>query len=262
MSDDRTCITNSLEHIPKSERPWPCVRRGQHFASCPSFGNSEDDTCRGCVPRSTERGFLCFTCWEKLIDSLGRLKAVITHLRSIDSDGQALGERVATSMEFSIIVPQSWFAADGLMDALGAPPIPTTADIDRTFELVDDALAGWTADTEATVNTREGAKRAVVLVRRLQTALHRWPDTEPEYRHVPFLLCPGGCGQRNLFRRAPLEYLDELLVECGTRDCGWFKPWDEFVAVYGVIFENIQKDNTRREKAERAKAKRAKERAA
>jgi hypothetical protein len=253
MSDDHVCVTNTLERVNRVDRPAPCRRRDTHYASC-----EDNDACRGCVPRSATHGELCIVCWRKVVDALSRVEDLIVHLRSIDKDAQAVGERVQTTMQKRLVVPDSWLVADDLLEALGAPPIPSTASIDEAFALAADAVNAW-GDLEAIVSDREGAKRAVVLVKRMQLALKRWPDSEAHYRHVPYLLCPS-CSQRTLWRRAPLELGDDLVVECsgshlmydepGTRDwqgevtrwrlgypyCEWRMDWDEFALVYGPIF--------------------------
>lgn len=232
---DRECITNDplWNNVHAADRPFPCRRRGLHWAACAS---RED--CYGCVPRDARYGFLCPVCYDALHDALRRLPALILHLRSVERSGQALGERVSTSMERSILVPDTWLTADGLMDALGAAPIPSTADIDETAIIVNDVLADWQDHVDEWVNTREGAKRAIVLVKRMKLALRRFPDSEAEYRHVPFILCPT-CKQRSLWRKAPLEFSDDLLIQCGTPGCGYARDWFDWQEAYAPVLEGI-----------------------
>lgn len=239
MTDD-VCITNDelWARVHPVDRPRPCRRRGQHYAACDS------DECRGCVPRGTVAGYLCPVCWEKVNDALGRVGDLIMHLRSVEKPAQALGERVATSMERSILMPDTWIAADALLDALGAQPVRAALDVRHDFpELqahVAGALAPW-ADVEAAVSTREGAKRAVVLIGRMRTALKRWPDSEATWRHVPHMLCPKGgaeCGQ-SLYRRAPLEYGDDLLIECVQEACDYARDYFEWVDAYEVVLMGV-----------------------
>lgn len=239
---DLDCITHDglWGRVPRADRPRPCFRRDVHYSACEGNG-----TCRGCVPRSVTHGLLCSACWFKLLDALGRVGDLIVHLRSIDNSGQPLGERVQAARQIKIPVYESWLTADLLLEALGAPPIPSTMPIDDVFARAADAVAEW-ADPETVVSTVGGAKRAVVLVKRMMSALRRWPDAEAQYRHVPYLLCPN-CAQRTLWRRAPLEYLDDLLVECansplmysiseGYDYCEWRMEWDEFATTYGPMF--------------------------
>ena len=246
MTDDRVCFSHDemWERIPRIERPRPCVRRGLHYAAC-----EDPETCRGCVPRSALYGYLCAPCHDKTVDALSRAEQLVTHLRSVEKPAQAMGERVHTSMERSILMPDSWIAADGLLEALGGRPIPSTTPIDDVFGLARDAIAEW-ADLETIENTREGAKRALVLVRRMQVALRRWPDSEAEYRYVPFILCPN-CEERHLFRRAPLQYLDELLIECSTPGCTYQRDWFQWVEDYKPILEGIFREQDRAKRAER-----------
>ncbi|TDL44059.1 hypothetical protein [Microbacterium oleivorans] len=183
------------------------------------------------------------------------------HLRSIEKPAQPIGERVSTSMERSILVPDTWVASDGLLEALGAAPIPSTENIDQAKTRADHAVQAW-SDVDAIVNTREGAKRAVVLVRRLQTALRRWPDSEVEWRHIPHMLCPRGgvkCG-KSLYRRAPLAYGDDILVECVVEGCGYamdYFPWVEQYerALLGAFKGQDKADGTKRSRGFRLSQK-------
>ncbi|WP_405375937.1 MULTISPECIES: hypothetical protein [unclassified Microbacterium] len=200
------------------------------------------------MPRVASHGFLCVACYRKVGDALGRVGEMVVHLRSIKKPAQPIGERVSTSMERSILIPDTWVAADGLLEALGASPIPSTDTIEQARGRSDTAVAEW-ADLDAIVNTREGAKRAVVMVRRLQTAIRRWPDSEATWRHVPWMLCPKGgqtCG-RSLYRRAPVEYLDELLIECVTPGCGYHEDYFVWVGKYEPVLRGIIAEQDRAE---------------
>jgi hypothetical protein len=191
-------------------------------------------------------------CWEKVRDAfdaegrrMSRVEELIVHLRSIEKAAQAVGERVDTSAVKRLVIPDSWLAADGLMDALGAPKIPSTASIDDTFRLARDAVQDW-IDLESIVSTREGAKRAVVLVKRIQTALTRWPDSEVNWRWVPEILCPR-CGQQTLYRKGPLEQGDDLLIQCAESPlmyedltypyCEFSMDWFQWLEVYARPIE-------------------------
>lgn len=239
------CITNQLERVHPVDRPRPCVQKvfdessgrwvPAHYAAC------DNDLCRGCVPREAEHGHLCRACYARVKDALGRVERMIVHLRSIEKAAQAVGERVDTSSANRLVLPETWQAGDGLMDALGAPTIPSTATIDDTFRLARDAVYEW-ADVDAIIESREGAKRAVVMVKRLQTAVKRWPDAEADWRRIPLMLCPS-CGQATLHRQGPLEAGDDLMVRCagsnlmyeqgiGYDTCTWILDWFQFVDTY------------------------------
>jgi len=211
------------------------------------------------VPRDAEVGYLCRVCWAKVQDALSRVENLIVHLRSIEKMAQAVGERVDTTMEKRLILPETWMTADGLMEALGARAIPSTATIDDAFVLAKRAVALW-ADAESIVQTREGAKRAVVLVKRMQTALKRWPDSEVEYRHIPHVLCPT-CRETSLWRRAPLEFEDEIRVECGTLlgyepglgydRCEYRRDWFDWLDFHAPIIDQLFKEQDRADRARR-----------
>lgn len=244
MSDEHVCISNDMGAIPRRDRPFPCRRRGQHYASCEG---QEDGTCRGCVPRSATNGYLCPVCYRRVVDALGRLGWLIAHLRSIDKAAQAIGERVDTSMERSILIPDPWLAADELMTALGGRVIPSTASIDEAIHLAHEAVARRVADLDGWLNTIEGAQSAVILVKRMGVALRRWPDAEATFRPIPYMQCPA-CGHPHLWRHAPEKFGDELRVVCGTPECGYVANWDDWSNQYAPIFEVIEKDMKRRER--------------
>lgn len=257
MTDEHVCITNNMGAVHKRDRPFPCRRRGispagaripeAHYASC------EDDACRGCVPRSARFGMLCPVCWSRLQDALPRLAWLIAHLRSVEKPAQALGERVATSMERSILMPDSWIAADELLTAIGAPVIPSSASIDDAVAIAHESVEAWARNARDRVNTTDGAMQAVIVVKRMGLALKRWPDSEAELRHIPYVACPS-CHKAHLWRRAPRRPGDDIRVECGTPDCGYALDWWEWSEQYARAFEAIEKDMKRRAKAARKDA--------
>jgi hypothetical protein len=196
---------------------------------------------------------LCPVCFHRFKDALGRLAWLIAHLRSIEKPAQAIGERVHTSMERSILMPDTWIAADELMTALGASEIPSTATIDETIALAHDLARGWQANLDERVSTIDGATQAVILLKRMGTALKRWPDSEAELRHIPHVACPN-CHRAHLWRRAPLHFGDELRVECGTEDCGYVIDWETWCTRYAGVFAALEADMKSREQAAKESA--------
>ncbi|MFJ4173373.1 hypothetical protein [Microbacterium sp. NPDC089696] len=259
MADDQTmCITTHTDvmgAIHRADRPFPCRRRGitpdgtrvpvAHYATC------ENAECRGCVPRSAQHGYLCGVCYRRVVDALGRLAWLISHLRSIEKAAQAVGERVDTSMEKSILMPDPWIAADELMVSLGARQIRSTATIDEAIQLAHDAVA---LDVDEWVSTEAGATQAVVMLKRMGVALKRWPDSEAQFRPIPYLQCPN-CGYTHLWRSAPDHFGDELRVVCGSEGCGYVIAWTAWVKQYAPAFAAIETDMKRREKAAARKEK-------
>lgn len=246
MSDDRPCVTNheSMGAVPFRDRPFPCRRRGLHYASCP-----DPEQCRGCVPRSAlHDSFLCPACSKRVNDTVDQLGWLIAHLRSIEKPAQALGERVATSMERSILMPDTWIAADELLTAIDAPVIPSTASMDDAIRHAHDAVAAWTANLPERLNTLEGATQAVVLMKRVSVALKRWPDSEAELRPIPHMKCPS-CGWDHLWRQGPAKKGDDERVICGTPGCGYSFPFLLWTAVNAPEFARLEKDNNLRRKA-------------
>ncbi len=236
MTDDRVCVTHMDSAVfSVLGRPPRCYRRGQHYAAC-----ENPDECRGCVPRGAVWGYLCPVCADRLRDGLPRLEDLIGHLRSIESAGDALGERVDTSSANCLVVPETWLAADGLLEALGFPPFRTVDTIDDALTKAGVAVEHWRDNVDDIVNTVDGAARAVMVIRRMQTALKRWPDSEAQYRRIPHLLCPT-CKRESLYRRAPIEQFDDLIVECSSDTCDYTRDWFEWIDVYGLVFVELEK---------------------
>lgn len=208
------------------------------------------------LPRRAVKGFLCSSCWEKLLDALGRVPDLVAHLRSTEQQGQGLTERVQSSFTPQLPIPASWLAADEIMAALGDAFIPSTATLEGARAAVSAALSVWESP-ERVVATAEGAVRAVELVRHVQTSLARWPNADTDRRVPAPLRCPA-CHELALWYRAPLEYLDDLEVKCGS--CGTPQEWAAFVAMTGDLtrqFEMEQKAAAKLARAERRKAAKA-----
>lgn len=249
------CVTNAMQDGP-GPRPYACTIRDEHLETC------QNDSCWGCFPRLATFGCLCTHCYEKADDTLGRIGSMIVHLRSIANGGQALGEKVATSREPRLPVPQSWLSADELLVALGGQPIPSTASIEQTAVLVGDTVAEW-SDTLARVSTVEGARAAVVATLLLQKALHRWPNAEAEVRAIPRPIRCTNCSSLALYRYAPLEYLGDLYVECAVCHArhDWWE-WSEKNAVLGGAVVAAQKAEEKRQAEEKRRRQARKEKSA
>ncbi|MGF3056180.1 hypothetical protein [Microbacterium sp. YY-01] len=176
---------------------------------------------------------------------------MVAHLRSIEGNGQPL-ERVSISVEGTILIPDSWLAADDILDGLGAPPIPARASLDEAIGVAHDSIQTWAATGDQRISTIDGALQAVVFTKRMKRALARWKGAEAELRHIPHMRCPN-CLQPHLWRRAPLFFKDSIDVVCGTPECGYFRDWFDWQAQYAPVFEQLEKDMKRREKESRRK---------
>lgn len=216
-----------MAELPPGDRPRPCFENGSHYPACTGY-TTAGRACKGCLPRFATQGRLCAVCHDRYIDALSRVGDLTHHLRSVEKSGQALGERVASSREPRLPIPESWLAADTLVEALGCPPIPASYGIDDAGRYAHGAakLAADYADDD--VLTVEGATRAVVLVRRMHQALARWPDSETASRRIPHVRCPR-CQEQTLARIAPQVFGEDMLVRCTTETCvyehEWFTWW-------------------------------------
>jgi hypothetical protein len=213
------CATNLPDMLPPHLRKWPCTFPEVHKTTC------MDDLCTGCAPRPADRGMLCQHCFEKLDNALNKFVALVVHLRSIDSAGSSDAERVSSSLAWRLPVPQSWLAADELLEVLGAEPIPSTATLDEARAHAAMAVARW-GDPETAVSNTIGALRAIEFFRRMQTTLHRWPEEESE-RTMPAPLRCQNCHQLTLIRKPAIEYLGSVEVVCPS--CGHVHDWWAFL---------------------------------
>lgn len=61
-----------------------CTVRDVHFSTCPSFGDAEGGTCRGCAPRAAADGMLiCQSCYRSMRRLIDDAPDLLAHLRSI-----------------------------------------------------------------------------------------------------------------------------------------------------------------------------------
>lgn len=235
------CITNVMQQD-SGPRPHACMVRNTHLETC------RDDDCWGCFPRAADIGCLCIHCYEKADNVLTRIGGMIVHLRSIENGGQALGEKVATSREPRLPVPESWLSADEMLVALGGPPVPATATLDETADIVAGVLDHW-ADLRSRVSSTDGARAAVHVTMIMQRALHRWPDAETERRAIPRPIRCMKCSARALYRYAPLDYLGDLYVECEM--CGDRRDWWEWSQKTAVLADAVDTARKQEEKRRR-----------
>lgn len=230
-----------------SLRRDPCVVYGEHHSGCRGFRALAGQLveCSGCLPQPATRGMLCESCFVRFTESLDVAVDLITHLRSIERSGAALGEKVSLSKPGSrVIVPVSWLTADALWAALhelvfridesvdfaGNGTTPHGFGFKEPIERVRDLV------TEAVVIARDAqlsllhiADLAVDFYRSVQAALFQFP-IEEQARLLPYARCSverGGCGSMTLQRRPPLQYLDALVYSCVNPACG--AKWDPFV---------------------------------
>jgi phage FluMu protein Com len=234
VADEMVCITNSRhpEFAEISQKPCTVT----------SLDPDEEG-----LPRRAVKGFLCSSCWEKTKAAIDKAVELVVFLRSIESGGQGLSERVSSSLVWRLPIPPSWLVADGIMMALGAAPIPSTASLDQAKDLAERAVATWRVP-EMVVATVDGAVNAVLLYRHVQTALAGWPQADADRPMPSPLRCPK-CEQLALWYRAPLEYLDDLEVKCGS--CKEVFPWEDVTKWTGVLSTAFEVEKRAAAKARR-----------
>lgn len=230
MSNVMLCVTESMTGR-------TCTIRGYHLDSCRS------DDCAGCLPRPAEVGMLCHGCWARFEAALSEAVDVVTHLWSIPlGKGTASdGDRGKPTFGPGWGGSKTMEAASGIRVALAvvaaapAHEIPTTATVDAVAR--DVSLLVESVNPEQVVARQEGAEAAVSFYRELQRAMHLVQrDDKP--RHVRWIRCRE-CGLESLLMRPPLEYLDDVVVQCTNPACR--AVWDPSLAAFDmrVLAEEI-----------------------
>ncbi len=112
-----------------------CTVRGEHGDDCPGRCScapnrrhraSCDGTCRGCKPRQAACGQLCAWCWNRLVEAVAGLPALVAHLRVLgdpDASAAPYDESGATPPHRPAegnVLPAEWLAADDLHVQLAA----------------------------------------------------------------------------------------------------------------------------------------------
>lgn len=227
------CITNSIPGR-------ACTIRGYHLTTCDGTRNGHE--CRGCLPRPAETGILCRSCWERFEAALSTAVDLITHLRSVEK-GPVSIDGVRTSTVVAPTFPASWQAADRLWVALAKIAIVDAKDtrgeepewwpytsiwsgfsyaatLDEVALAVRELVAWVNVSPESVVARMAGAEAAVEFFREVQRSLAMFPlaeDTKP----LRPIRCRE-CQQFTLWRRPPLVYLDEVVVQCQNPACQAF----------------------------------------
>lgn len=192
---------------------------------------AEDDK-----PREAKRGFLCESCYLRLVDALDNLLDLVTHLRSLETGGgQTDGDGVRTAkLGFWPLAPGP-VAADVLLDALvdvagtwrrsqgkanpwrdrqlaGPVSFASTATIEEVAAEVGDLVDELQPVREELVRDQRTALVAVVLSRQFGAWAGRFPLHESEHR-VPLIRCRS-CQRQRLSWQPPRFFQDEVIVRC------------------------------------------------
>lgn len=223
MSGTLLCITSMMPGR-------TCVIRDHHLTTC-------EGECKGCLPRPAETGHLCRGCWERFEAALAEAVELIVHLRSVEKGPTSIVP-TRNAPGSRVLMPGSWMEADNLWGALVqialvharakgvADPVwaPMYDGFSVTATLGDVALkvrelVGWlSANPVEVVSRAGGAEAGVEFYRKVQAALARFPLADRPQRLKP-IRCRE-CQQFTLWKHPPLEYLDDVIVQCANASCG------------------------------------------
>jgi hypothetical protein len=187
-------------------------------------------------PREAKRGFLCESCWLRLVDALDNLVDLVTHMRSLEhGGGQSDDSGVRTAQLGYWPLAPGPVAADVLFDVLVRTVSAMLRDVDeespwdgleaqgplsfastQTIEDVAVQTAALVGDLdevrEELVRRLHGAIMAVQLSRQFGRWAARFPLHESEHR-VPLIRCRN-CQRQRLSWTPPRFFEDEVIVRC------------------------------------------------
>lgn len=189
------CIT--AERLPGVR---PCTILGLHRVACLDHeGNREDlrpGTCRGCLPRTAEVGYLCRGCYERVSDAVFRWAQFRRMV--IETEGLAVspesGRKGSTPDGFTNL-PLTFLALD---------------ECDRLIR----SQQGQTLDVW--VHTEDGARDAIMFTHAAQRA-YRSVEVEKRELRLERVRCPH-CGLLSLTANPTREHGGATVVEC--QHCG------------------------------------------
>lgn len=215
------CVTNDMSNVRS------CVVPGEHKPTC--NGVRSGGECEGCLPRPAEKGFLCWSCWERVEHELNRWPEFAELISSIDR--AVTPERIEDSGK-----PGSRI------------PIPMTRiDVDECESYLRSFYKA-SSDADVWVSHPAGAEDAVMFARYARRA-HTIHQVE-ELPHRVRTNCPA-CGNRSLVWYPVPEFGGDVSIECSVTSCRH--------VIEQTMYERIalleEYSNAEREKKKESKAK-------
>lgn len=177
----------------------PCTHLGQHRVTCPDHPGwaERPGLCRGCLPRKADRGFLCHSHYDRVVDAHEKWRPFVRLV--IETDGRAVSGD-----------------GGGIKGATpdGYTPLPLT------FLALDEcerhlrSLSGRTLD--AWVHTEDGAADALQFAAAAERA-YRSVEVEKRELKLERVRCPR-CDQLTLTGNTTRKSHGSTIVEC--QNCG------------------------------------------
>ena len=190
-----TCVTNDMANIRS------CRTKDVHLPNC------EREECRGCMPRSADKGCLCWACWERLIDAATawpKFAATISGLSRLVTPENTGGHSLNKNR---IPLPQTWLDVE-----------------EAESYLVSLTKAGGIL--EAWVATTDGASDAINFMLKAESAFRAHPVEEKPHKATNVVCWE--CKKRTLVWMPPKFFGDEVHVTCVDPDCGYSMPQSAF----------------------------------
>lgn len=207
-----------------------CTIAGQHATECAG------GECRGCLPRPTEVGALCWWCIKRLRETLAEIPALVTWLREAGEPlarfGQTSDVKGRGDTAETVPMHAAWLEADELDAEVASWALALVEE--HPVRMVGHKALGlhpaeWLDRHHETLATMGFAEEIVrALTRAVATLKARFPPpwaVEPE-RQVP-IPCPR-CGAMLLTYTPQAWAFQPFRVSCGNPDCGRVFSEDEW----------------------------------
>lgn len=227
-----------------------CMRRGEHFAACPSAFGGEGQ-CRGCVPRdAVGESVLCGRCFHRTRALIEATPDMLAHLRSLGDPLKAAvydrepggGTKVHAPPPIPVelldaadfIVTLLWSAREVVNGRTpnGRMQVPVRAGSQVLFDFASDAAGEILRGLRSLSERAEVVPLADAVIGRpasrdewtLQKVFERWSLRDnPWWAAQP---CPvPSCGLRAIKVTPPELPGGETRYTCAK--CGWSAPDDE-----------------------------------
>lgn len=177
----------------------PCSHLGQHRVTCPDHDGwaERPGICRGCLPRSADRGFLCAACWDRLDNAWLRWPQF---------------ERLVLETDGRAVSPEGGGIKGSTPDGYTNLPL-TVLTLDECNRHLrsrgDRTLDAW-------VHTEDGAADAIQFAHAAQRA---YQSLEVEKRELKLerVRCPH-CGMLSLMSNPTRQQGAATIVDC--QHCG------------------------------------------
>lgn len=208
------CITNDMPDVRS------CTIRDVHQIICDGNQyrwNSKTERfettgrqCKGCLPRESRHGLLCWGCWENVETAIDGYQKLTRMLAGVDR---------AVQRDNGGVRGQS----------LGYVPI---ASVPLMLDELESYVKGRPSNADVWVSTSAGAMNAVRFGRAFAAAMRSHPTEETAHR-IRRTRCTK-CRQLTLVWHPAPAFRSNVTVKCSNPDCGLEMDQTSFEAIAAI----------------------------